>query len=343
MTKSDESNLLQSIFDLIWYKIFPKPKDNLAETLAEINRLWPKLPEMVSYKIPKKKDDLSIPFGESANGVEYINFKYEPHVLLTGSTGSGKSVTLRNIITSLICLYPHEIELILIDFKIVELAIFKRLKQVKKYVTDLDDAKEVIADEMEICKARYKLFEELEVNNIYDYNSKVPADKKLKYRFIVIEEFVMLTEDKKKIAISMLKRLASVSRASGQFIIITGQRFDNTVIDLVLRANIGNRLCHKMQDEANSKLILDEVGAEKIKNKGRMIYKCGSDKVECQSYYISESEIQKIIKPYIKPKSSNKVIKDKLQGEAHKTSENRSSKATDTKDNIIDLSFIDNL
>lgn len=314
------------------------------------------LPKIIEYKIPTKTKELSIPFAESREGIEYINFKEEPHILLTGSTGSGKSITLRNIITSLISLYPNEIDLVLIDFKIVELNIFKNLKQVKKYATDTEEAKEVIANELEEAKNRYKLFEEAGVTNIYDYNKKVSKYKRLKYRFIVIEEFVMLMEDKKKIAMKILKQLSVISRASGQFIIITGQRFDNTVIDLVIRAQFGNRLCHKMQDEANSKLIIDDTGAEKIKDKGRLIYKCNSEKIECQSYFIDEKTVKNIIKPYVKDKKeveksnfnskANKdafkslnTLKDKLQGE-----ENKACPSSNEKVNFLDdLSFLDKL
>lgn len=315
-----------------------------------------KLPKVIEYEIPKKTKELCIPFAVSGKGVEYINFKYEPHVLITGNTGSGKSITLRNIITSLVYLYPNQIELALIDFKIVELSIFKNLKQVRQYATDIEQAKEVISGELEEAKNRYKLFEKYGVTNIYDYNKKVSNDKKLKYRFIVIEEFVMLIEDKKKIAMKMLKQLSVISRASGQFIIITGQRFDNTVIDLVIRAQFGNRLCHKMQDEANSKLILDDVGAEKIKTQGRMIFKRNSEKIECQSYFISDYQVKNIIKPYLKPKKevkkdmlpsntnkgtleNNYITNDKLQGK-----ENKTTPVANKKVNFeYDLSFLDKL
>lgn len=314
------------------------------------------LPEIIEYEIPSKTKELCIPFAKSIDGIEYIDFIKEPHILLTGSTGSGKSITLRNIITSLVYLYPNQIELVLIDFKIVELSIFKSLKQVRQYATDIEQAKEVISGELEEAKNRYKLFEKYGVTNIYDYNKKVSNDKKLKYRFIVIEEFVMLMEDKKKIAMKMLKQLSVISRASGQFIIITGQRFDNTVIDLVIRAQFGNRLCHKMQDEANSKLILDDVGAEKIKTQGRMIFKRNSEKIECQSYFISDYQVKNIIKPYLKlkkevkkdmlPSNTNKgtleknyITNDKLQGK-----ENKTTPVANKKVNFeYDLSFLDKL
>lgn len=300
------------------------------------------LPTVVGYKIPSKEGELIIPIAESRTGKVSINFKNEtPHVLITGSTGSGKSITLRSLLTSIIYLYPNQIELTLIDFKVVELSIFKRLKQVNSYTTDIEIAKEVIADELEECKNRYKLFEEIGVTNIYDYNKKVPVTKRLKYRFIVIEEFVMLLADKKKVAMTMLKQLACLCRASGQFLIITGQRFDNTVIDLVLRANIGCRLCHKMEDEANSKLILDSPGAEKLRSNGHMIVKQGSSKTECQGYFIKDEQIKHILAPHIATLNINKLnmSKDKLQAKQNKDSINANEKV----EKLNDMSFLDNL
>ena len=300
------------------------------------------LPSIINYKLPSKEGELLIPIGQSRNGIVYINFKNEtPHVLITGSTGSGKSITLRNLLTSIIYLYPNQIELTLIDFKVVELSIFKRLKQVNSYTTDIEVAKEVIADELKECKERYDLFESVEVTNIYDYNKKVPATKRLKYRFIVIEEFVMLLSDKKKIAMTMLKQLACLCRASGQFLIITGQRFDNTVIDLVLRANIGCRLCHKMEDEANSKLILDGPGAEKLRGNGHMVVKQGSIKNECQGYFIKDERIKSILSHHIVTsniKQSN-ISNDKLQDKQNKTSSRDDNKVQ----KITNLDFLSKL
>ena len=133
---------------------------------------------------------------------------------------------------------------------------------------------------------------------------------------------------------SLLKRFSSLSRASGQYLIITGQRFDNTVIDLVLRNNLSNRIVFQMSDEANSKLLLGISGAEQIDVKGRCYVKVNAKLNECQSYYISDKQVKEIIKPYI----VNKNIK-----EVNKTSENQRESVTKAKDNIIDLSFIDNL
>ena len=339
-----EPNLLQEIFDLIWYKLFPDDKPKT--TKEELQELFPTLPDMIKYKLPKRnsKEGIFIPVGETYKGKPIVlDLKSNPHTVVTGVTGAGKSVCIKEMISTLMKNYSsNEIEFYFIDFKIVELSLFKRCSDyVKAYVTEIEEAKELLADLMEVCKERYKLFDELEVTNIWDYNKLVPKEKELKKQIIVIEEFVEFTQDRKKIAMALLKRFSSLSRASGQYLIVTGQRFDNTVIDLVLRNNLSNRIVFQMSDEANSKLLLGVSGAEKINVKGRCYVKVNASIQECQSYYISDKQVKEIIKPYIKPK--NKVIKDEIQGEEYKTSENRSYKATDTKDNIIDLSFIDNL
>lgn len=303
----------------------------------------------IDYKVPYKlKDSLYIPFAESLNGVLYLDLKETPHTLTTGSTGSGKSITTRSILSSLISLYGNDIELILIDFKIVELQIFKNLSITKSYVTEVDEAKEVISDLMSECKRRYKLFESIGVTNIYDYNKKVSKDKQLKMQFIVIEEFIMLLEDKKKIAMTNLKKLASLSRASGQFLYITAQRFDNTVIDLVLRSNIGNRLCHKVESENDSKLIIDTVGAENLRGNGHMLVKMKGKVTECQGYYITDNQIKEIIRPYIKNKAVKesqttlKVTNDKSIVKGI-TKSNKGNYEVAVTNNIDDLSFLEKL
>lgn len=326
----------------------------------EIEVIEVELPTLINYQVPNKiKDSVCIPIANSIDKTIYIDFKDEtPHVLITGTTGSGKSVTLKSLLVSILNLYSNEIIFILIDFKIVELAQFKKLKQTKAYVNDIEGAKEVIADALEECKRRYSLFEKYDVTNIYDYNKKVSPDKKLKYEFIVVEEFVMLLSDKKKVAMNMLKQLACLSRASGQFLIITGQRFDNTIIDLVLRANIGARLCHKVESENDSKLIIDSLGAESLNGNGHMIFKQGCNRIECQSYYISDSKVKQLTEKYI---VKNKAIQEPCRKyESNKDTLVKNQKETclklnlvtnetnNIKDNkepntITDLSFIDKL
>lgn len=342
----NDCNLLQEIFDLVWYKLFPdnKPKT----TKEELQELFPTLPNMINYKIPKKtqKEGIFIPIGKTFNDQEIVlDLKSNPHTVVTGVTGGGKSVCVKSMIVSLMKNYkPSEIEFHFIDFKIVEMSLFKRCTDyVKSYVTEIEEAKELLADLMEECKRRYRLFDELEVTNIYDYNRLVSKEKRLKKQIIVIEEFVEFTQDRKKIAMSLLKRFSSLSRASGQYLILTGQRFDNTVIDLVLRNNLSNRIVFQMSDEANSKLLLGKSGAEKINVKGRCYVKVNADLKECQSYYISDKQVKEFIKPYIKSKSENKPINDKTIKDTNKNSLRATQSATEPKDNIIDLSFLEKI
>lgn len=320
------------------------------EGYIEIEVIEKELPTTIDYVLPQRaKESIYIPFASSIEGEVYLDLKETPHTLCTGTTGGGKSITTKNIITSIVALYPTEVNLHLIDFKVVELASFKNLKMTKCYVTEIEEAKEVIADLMNECKRRYKLFEQVGVTNIYDYNKKVPHDKKLKFDFIVIEEFVMLLQDKKKVAMSTLKTLASLSRASGQFLYITAQRFDNTVIDLVLRSVIGNRICHLVESENDSKLILDDVGAEKLRGNGHIIFKQGRYKTECQGYFITDNQIKNYTRKYIlsryaknhlnTPKSVPNTPIDKIL-DNEKEIENRANTEAQT---ITDLSFLDNI
>ena len=324
---------------------------------VEIEVIEKELPTTIDYKLPiREKESIYIPFASSIEGEVYLDLKETPHTLCTGTTGGGKSITTKNIITSIINLYPQEVNLHLIDFKVVELAAFKNLKMTKCYVTEIEEAKEVIADLMAECKRRYKLFEEVGVTNIYDYNRKVPTDKKLKFDFIVIEEFVMLLQDKKKVAMSTLKTLASLSRASGQFLYITAQRFDNTVIDLVLRSVIGNRICHLVESENDSKLIIDDIGAEKLRGNGHIIFKQGRHKIECQGYFISDEQIKTYTrKYYIRKRVAPGGVPTTAAVAAETPARTAGSKPTTTVtaaenattagsiNKITDLSFMDNI
>ena len=155
-----------------------------------------------------------------------------------------------------------------------------------------------------------------------------------------------------KVGMKMLRKLASLSRASSQFIFLSCQRPDNTVIDNVFKANVGNRLCFRTEDSKNSMVILDREGAEKLKGSGHGIYKTGAKDVEFQGYNIQDEDIEKYIKKY-------KVVKRNERSVANEVSnkkEYKNKKAPDKNDipraktninknsnKIYDLSFLDKL
>lgn len=316
-----------------------------------IEEITSKLKSNYPYILPSKEDKeaFRIPVGASIYGTEYIYPNDIPHTLISGTTGSGKSVCTKSILTSILNMFNQdEADVFLIDFKLVELNLFKKCKQVTKYVYETEEAVEVVADLLEECKRRYKLFQDANVTNLKEYNKKFP-NKKLKHQFIFIEEFVMFSEE--KVGMKMLRKLASLSRASSQFIFLSCQRPDNTVIDNVFKANVGNRLCFRTEDSKNSIVILDREGAEKLKGNGNGIYKTGAKDIEFQGYNIKDEDIKKYIEKYIELKKYNTPVQD-----PELETINKNKKAPDIKDipraktninknsnKIYDLSFLDKL
>lgn len=329
MTKKDnenKDNLLQMIFDYVWFKIFPKPRIGTISQ-EELEEVFPSLPDNIKYKLPSKEDkkEFKIPIGQTfKNKIVYWNPNSIPHILCCGATGSGKSVATKSILTSIINMFNEEqIEITLIDFKIIELFAFRNCKQVINYAYEVEEALELISEALDECRNRYRLFQEYEVTNLKDFNKK--SKNKLKYQFIFIEEFIVLSQHKN--GIKMLNELISLSRAAGIFLYISCQRPDHTVISPLLKANTGNKICFRTEDSKNSVIVLDREGAEKLKGNGNGLLKQGSTFTEFQGYFISDQEVKKYISPFIKNKS---CTKEKAQ-----------PKVNNTK--IVDLKFLDNL
>lgn len=340
----NKDNLLQMIFDHIWYSIFPKPRIGTISQ-EELEEVFPCLPDNIKYKLPSKEDkkEFRIPLGQTfRKKIVYWNPNSIPHILCCGATGSGKSVATKSILTSIINMFNEEqIEITLIDFKIIELFAFRNCKQVINYAYEVEDALELISEALNECRNRYRLFQEYEVTNLKDYNKK--SKDKLKYQFIFIEEFIVLSQHKN--GIKMLNELISLSRAAGIFLYISCQRPDHTVISPLLKANTGNKICFRTEDSKNSVIVLDREGAENLRGNGNGLLKQGSTFTEFQGYFISDQEVKKLIGPYIKPKNENKPTNEQTINDDNKTSKNgyERARAISNDNNIIDLSFIDNL
>lgn len=316
----------------------------------EIEVIEKELEKNYNYVLPTRtKDYIEIPIGESLRGTECINLKKIPNVLITGTTGSGKSICSKGILTSLVNMYnPKELELYLIDFKQVELGSFRALEHTKVFEREVEPAKEVISTLMEECNNRYSEFFKHGLTNIYDYNKKFPK-KKMPFQVLFIEEFIMLQMDKSKIAMTLLKQFASLCRASGQYIFITCQRADNTVIDGVLKSNVGNRIVFRMEDSKNSIIALDSEGAEDLRGNGHGILKIGATKTEFQGYYITDRQVNEYTKKWIKKPSKELEGYDKYKlldnNKKAVTTEfkKESSEYKKNTDKITDLSFLDKL
>ena len=301
-----------------------------------------KLPKVIEYEIQNRTaKHIKFNIGKSSNKTITLDLKENPHTYVVGTTGSGKSVMTKVILTSIVNLYsPNEVELYLCDLKMVELNLFRNLRHTKKFVYTVEDTTEVISNLLEETRRRYNLFMENEVTNIFEYN-KLKGVKKLKYQVLYIEEIVMLLEDKNKSAMKLLKQLIAISRASGCYVFLTTQRPDNTVIDNIVKANINNRIVLKCEDRKNSVVALDEEGAEKLRGNGHGFIKNGANIEEFQGYFITDDQVKDYTLKYQNKGTSKSLnfLKDKLQDEGNKNVTGANEKVK----KLSDLSFLDKL
>lgn len=301
-----------------------------------------KLPKVIEYEIQNRTaKHIKFNIGKFSNKTITLDLKENPHTYVVGTTGSGKSVMTKVILTSIVNLYsPNEVELYLCDLKMVELNLFRNLQHTKKFVYTVEDTTEVISNLLEETRRRYNLFMENEVTNIFEYN-KLKGVKKLKYQVLYIEEIVMLLEDKNKSAMKLLKQLIAISRASGCYVFLTTQRPDNTVIDNIVKANINNRIVLKCEDRKNSVVALDEEGAEKLRGNGHGFIKNGANIEEFQGYFITDDQVKDYTLKYQNKGTSKSLnfLKDKLQDEGNKNV----TEANEKVKKLSDLSFLDKL
>lgn len=245
------------------------------------------------------------------------NLAKMPHTLVAGTTGSGKSVAIHSMITSL--LYrngPDDLKFILIDPKRVELTLYNNIPHLLTPV--ITDAKKTIlalkwaAKEMD---RRYDILEAESVrdiesyhNNVYDAKNKksleaardgtvVPDADRLPYIVIIIDELADIMSTYPRELEAAIVRLAQMSRAVGIHLILSTQRPEVNVITGLIKANIPARVALKVSSQIDSRTILDAGGAEKLLGAGDMLYSSGDAQPErLQSAYISESEVKKVVK-----------------------------------------------
>ena len=305
----------------------------------EIETIDIELPKIVKYMQPKRtKDSICLPIGISLDGELWIDLKENPHSYIVGTTGSGKSVCTKGILTSLITMYkPSELEIYLGDLKRVELNLFAN--HCKRFVYTVEDVTELIADLLEETNKRYQLFMEHGVTSIFEYN-KLEGVKKLKYQVLYLEEIVMLLEDGKKRAMKLLKQLIAISRASGLYVFITTQRPSNDIIDNVVKANINNRIVFKTEDTKNSIVALDKEGAELLEGRGHGLLKQGANITEFRSYFIEDEEVKELILPYVVTKKVESKVENNVNN-VEVIEANAAVPGTTAPGIQLDLSFLD--
>lgn len=237
---------------------------------------------------------------EENNEVIYYNLDSEdPHALIAGMTKSGKSVLLNIFIIDLISTNKiDELELILVDPKQVEFTRYKDIPYLDEdgIIINKNLAIKKLNDVVEEMERRYSLFKDMGVNNLIKYNNK--SNNKLARIIIIFDEFAdwMLDDEFKKSASDAIQRLAGKARAAGIHLVVSTQRPDNTVVPMILRANLGAKFALRVDTEKNSNIIIDESGAEKLLGYGHMITKFAGKKQFIQSAFIRDEYIDNIIR-----------------------------------------------
>ncbi|MBP1931892.1 DNA topoisomerase 3 [Ammoniphilus resinae] len=253
-----------------------------------------------------KKKDLSFPLGMNLQGVPIFGDLADmPHLLVAGTTGSGKSVFLNSLIISL--LYgssPDRLKFMFIDPKQVELSVYADLPHLfSPIVTQVQKAGPALEHLVKEMNNRYYIFQKSGVRNIISYNQKHP-DKKMPYIVLVIDELADLLMTTSDIVEDLILRLAQLARAAGIHMVIATQRPTKKVLSPTIKSNLPVRVAFSVASTADSMTILDEPGAEELLGKGDMFYQPkDSGKIRLQSAYVSDQEIERVVR-YLKDKYS---------------------------------------
>ena len=225
-----------------------------------------------------------------------------PHVLIAGSTGSGKSVCINTLIASIIYKSkPSEVKMVMIDPKVVELSVYNGIPHLLiPVVTDPKKAAGALDWAVQEMVKRYSLFAEKGVRDIKGYNAELEKEdggEKLPQIIIIIDELADLMMVAAKEVEDAICRLAQMARAAGMHLVIATQRPSVDVITGIIKANIPSRIAFAVSSGIDSRTILDMVGAEKLLGKGDMLFSpIGSSKPQrIQGAFVSDKEVEKIV------------------------------------------------
>ena len=266
----------------------------------------------VLEKVPKSLDGskLLCPLGKNIMGnVIWCEINKTPHLLVAGSTGSGKSVCINGIICSILMrAKPDEVKLVMVDPKKVELSGYNGVPHLMRpVVTDPKEASVALSKIVAEMERRYDTFSETKTKNIATYNDYVekknktlPADeqiKKMPFIVVIIDELADLMLVASKDVEASIMRITQMARAAGIHLIIATQRPSTDVITGVVKANIPSRISFAVSSSIDSRTILDMTGAEKLLGKGDMLFlpMGEADPERIQGAFISDDEIKRII------------------------------------------------
>jgi S-DNA-T family DNA segregation ATPase FtsK/SpoIIIE len=257
------------------------------------------LREILESDIFKKaKSPLTIALGKDIVGAPFVtDLKKLPHLLIAGTTGSGKSVGINAMILSL--LYrnsPDELKFVMIDPKMLEFSIYNDIPHLlTPVITEPKKAIVTLNAMVKEMERRYKLMAKARVKNIENYNQK--SDEKLPYIVIIIDELADLMMTSGKDVEYSIARLAQMARASGIHLIVATQRPSVDVVTGLIKANLPSRISFKVGQKIDSKVILDQFGAESLLGRGDMLFTPPgiSGLIRLHAPFTTEEEIEKIV------------------------------------------------
>tara|TARA_B100000886_G_scaffold84728_2_gene55422 strand:- start:18556 stop:20157 length:1602 start_codon:yes stop_codon:yes gene_type:complete len=292
---------------------------------------------IISKEYERSKSPLTIALGKDIQGNPVCSdLQKLPHLLVAGTTGSGKSVTLHTMIVSL--LYksdPTELKMLFVDPKMLELSIYNQIPHLlNPVITDMSEASAGLRWCVQQMDKRYRLMNDLGVRDIKAYNRILEENKvlnnqnesefvheKLPYIVVVIDEFAdMILEVGKKVE-DLIIRLAQKARAAGIHLILATQRPSVNVITGLIKANIPARVALQVTSHIDSRTIIDAMGAENLLGNGDMLFMGPGSRIPTRVHgaYVSDNEIKDIVK-FINTKNESSYIDsllDSSQEEEH--------------------------
>ncbi|MCQ2613701.1 MAG: DNA translocase FtsK 4TM domain-containing protein [Treponemataceae bacterium] len=261
------------------------------------------LKELISHPdFSGHKSPLAFCAGKSISGEAVIaDLEKMPHLLIAGATGSGKSVCINTIIMSL--LYhaaPQDVRLILIDPKIVELSVYNGIPHLLvPVVTQADKAREVLEQTVQEMMNRYQLLAAAGKRNIQTYNKSLSAEenhKKLPRIVVIIDELADLMMADGKSVEESICRITQLARACGIHLVLATQRPTTNVVTGLIKANVPSRISFAVASAIDSRVILDESGAEDLLGNGDMLFAPQGEKPRrLQGPFVSEEEIHRVV------------------------------------------------
>ena len=271
------------------------------------------LPEAAKMAIP-------VALGKDVTGnPQVLDLAQTPHLLIAGATGSGKSVCVNSIILSI--LYnrrPDEVKLILVDPKIVELKLYNDIAHLlTPVITEPKRAFQALQYALCEMERRYALLDNMGVRDIKTFNAKIKSEhiatETLPYIVIIIDEFADLMATSGKELEATVARLCAMSRAVGIHLVLATQRPSIDVITGLIKANIPSRIAFMVASKTDSRIILDEMGAEKLLGKGDMLYVSAARPfpTRMQGAFVSEQEVERVVacvKEYCEPEYIDEEI-----------------------------------